>query len=176
MPTYTFSNTREWSCISSKSETGALTEYMRQLLPQNRSINPFHSVCIEGPQKDYLLNEFSDSSFGDNGLTGVCIIREDEKNSKNAIIDSLLMSSRIIGRNIEFVYLNYIIKDLTVKGYQILTADYIPTKKNAQVEDFYDKVGFKLMENIDGTKHYTLNVANFESKKVDYIKINSELD
>jgi hypothetical protein len=32
------------------------------------------------------------------------------------------------------------------------------------------------MENIDGTKHYTLNVANFESKKVDYIKINSELD
>jgi len=70
MPTYTFSfsNTRDWSCINTKSETGALTEYMRQLLPQNRSINPFHSVCIEGPQKDYLLNNFSDSSFGENSV------------------------------------------------------------------------------------------------------------
>ena len=60
MPTYTFSfsKTREWSCINTKSETGSLTEYMRLLEPKNRSIHPFHSVCIEGPQKDYLLYNF----------------------------------------------------------------------------------------------------------------------
>ena len=70
MPTYTFSfsKTRDWSCINTKSETGSLTEYMRVLEPQNRSIHPFHSVCIEGPQKDYLLNNFSDSSFGENSV------------------------------------------------------------------------------------------------------------
>jgi aminoglycoside 3-N-acetyltransferase len=70
MPTYTFSfsNSREWNCITSKSETGVLTEYMRKLSPQNRSINPFHSVCIEGPQKEYLLKDFSDSSFGENSV------------------------------------------------------------------------------------------------------------
>jgi len=113
--------------------------------------------------------------FGDNGLTGVCIAKEDEKDPKNVILDSLLMSCRIIGRNIEFVYVSHIIKDLANKGYQTLTADYIPTKKNAQVEDFYDKVGLNLIENVDGTKHYSLNIANFEPKKVDYIKINTEL-
>jgi predicted enzyme involved in methoxymalonyl-ACP biosynthesis len=85
------------------------------------------------------------------------------------------MSCRIIGRNIEFVYVSLIIKDLVNKGYQTLTADYIPTKKNSQVEYFYDKVGLNLIENIDGTKHYKLNIANFEPKKVDYIKINTEL-
>lgn len=70
MPTYTFSfsNTRDWSCLNTKSETGALTEFMRKHLPENRSINPFHSVCVVGPQKEYLLNEFSDSSFGDNSI------------------------------------------------------------------------------------------------------------
>lgn len=70
MPTYTFSfsKTREWSCINTKSETGSLTEYMRVLEPQNRSLNPFHSVCMEGPQKDYLLSNFSDSSFGENSV------------------------------------------------------------------------------------------------------------
>jgi FkbH-like protein len=116
---------------------------------------------------------FVKDKFGDNGLTGVCIAKKDEKDPKNVIIDSLLMSCRIIGRNIEFVYVSHIIKDLANKGYQLLTADFIPTKKNVQVEDFYDKVGFNLIENIDGAKRYTLNIANFESKKVDYIKINS---
>jgi len=118
---------------------------------------------------------FVKDKFGDNGLTGVCIAKEDEKNPKNVILDSLLMSCRIIGRNIEFVYVSHIIKDLANKGYETLTADYIPTKKNAQVEDFYDKVGLNLIENVDGTKHYSLNIANFEPKKVDYIKINTEL-
>ena len=126
-------------------------------------------------KKHEVYAMFVKDKFGDNGLTGVCIAKEDEKDPKNVILDSLLMSCRIIGRNIEFVYVSHIIKDLVNKGYQTLTADYIPTKKNAQVEDFYDKVGLNLIENIDGTKHYTLNIANFEPKKVDFIKINTEL-
>ena len=125
-------------------------------------------------KKHEVYAMFVKDKFGDNGLTGVCIAKKDEKDPKNVIIDSLLMSCRIIGRNIEFVYMNHIIKDLANKGYQLLTADFITTKKNIQVEDFYDKVGFNLIENIDGAKRYTLNIANFESKKVDYIKINRE--
>ena len=119
---------------------------------------------------------FVKDKFGDNGLTGVCIVKEDEIDPQNVIIDSLLMSCRIIGRNIEFSYFSHIVKDLANKGYQKLTANYVPSKKNAQVEDFYDKVGLNLIENIDGTKYYSLNIADFEPKKVDYIKINTQLD
>ena len=66
MPTYTFSysKSREWSCLNSKSETGVLSEYMRNAAPGNRSINPFHSVTLDGPNKEFLLNSYSDSSFG----------------------------------------------------------------------------------------------------------------
>lgn len=117
---------------------------------------------------------FVKDKFGDNGLTGVCIAYEDEKNPKNVIIDSLLMSCRIIGRNIEFVYLNYVINDLASKGYQIITADYIPTNKNGQVEYFYDNIGFKLVENIEGARHYSLDISNFVPKNVDYIKVNTK--
>ncbi len=126
-------------------------------------------------KKHEVYAMFVKDKFGDNGLTGVCITKEDKKDSKNVIIDSFLMSCRIIGRNIEFVYVSHIIKDLANKGYQTLTADYIPTKKNAQVEDFYAKVGFTLIENIDGTNYYSLNIASFEPKKIDYIKIITEL-
>jgi len=127
-------------------------------------------------KKHEVYAMFVKDKFGDNGLTGVCIVKEDEIDSKNVIIDTLLMSCRIIGRNIEFVYVCHIIKDLANKGYQKITADYIPSKKNAQVEDFYNKVGFSIIENIDGVKRYKLNIADFEPKKVDYIKINTELD
>lgn len=126
-------------------------------------------------KKHEVYSMFVKDKFGDNGLTGVCITREDEKDPQKVILDTLLMSCRIIGRNIEFVYVSHIIKDLSNKGYQKLTADYIPTNKNAQVMDFYDKIGLNLVENIDGTKHYALNIENFEPKNVDYIKINSEL-
>jgi len=70
MPTYTFSygTSREWSCLNTKSETGVLTEHMRKLAPNKRSINPFHSVSIDGPQTDFLLENFSDSSFGEKSV------------------------------------------------------------------------------------------------------------
>lgn len=118
---------------------------------------------------------FVKDKFGDNGLTGVCIAKEDEKDPKNMILDSLLMSCRIIGRNIELVYVSHIIKDLENIGYLTLTADYIPTKKNAHVEDFYEKVGLNLIQNVEGIKHYLLSFTNFEPKKIEYIKINKDL-
>lgn len=125
--------------------------------------------------KHFVFAMFVKDKFGDNGLTGVCIVKEDESNSKNAIVDSLLMSCRIIGRNIEYVYVNTIIENISQKGYETLSANFIPTKKNAQVESFYENVGLNLVETKEGSKKYSLNIKNFEGKKVDYIKVVSNL-
>jgi FkbH-like protein len=121
--------------------------------------------------KHVVYAMFVKDKFGDNGLTGVCIVKEDENNSKNVILDSFLMSCRIIGRNIEFVFIDYIIKELANKGYQTLGADYIQSSKNALVENFYDKVGFNIIENTNGTKKYELKIKSFEIKNIDYIKL-----
>ena len=68
MPTFTFSysSSREWNSNNTKSETGVLTEFMRKLENTSRSINPFHSVCVKGPNKNFLLDSISESSFGEN--------------------------------------------------------------------------------------------------------------
>lgn len=121
--------------------------------------------------KHVVYAMFVKDKFGDNGLTGVCIVKEDENNSKNVILDSFLMSCRIIGRNIEFVFIDYIIKEFANKGYQTLGADYIQSSKNALVENFYDKVGFNIIENTNGTKKYELKIESFEIKNIDYIKL-----
>lgn len=157
-------------------------QYVPRISQLTQKTNQFNLTTIrytENQVNQYLSSKsyqvyalFVKDKFGDNGLTGVCIAKEDKNDQNNVIIDTLLMSCRIIGRNIEFVFASHIINDLGNLGYQTLAADYIPSKKNKQVEDFYDKLGFNLIENINGVKRYMLNIASFEYEKVSYIKIN----
>ena len=124
----------------------------------------------DGKTKIYSM--FVKDKFGDNGLTGLCIIRIDQNNAENAIIDTLLMSCRVIGRNIEYVFVNYIIQQLQKLSIKTVTADFYPTKKNSQVELFYDKLKFDVVSKSEGGTKYFVNVTNFEYIKNDYIKIN----
>ena len=66
--------------------------------------------------------------FGDQGLCGVLI-------TKGSTVEAFLLSCRVLGRGIEF-------SPWQMLGFLgALTACYIPTAKNGQVEDFWDRVG-----------------------------------
>lgn len=122
-----------------------------------------------------IFSIFVKDKFGDSGLTGVCIITTDENDSHCAIIDSLLMSCRIIGRNIEFAFMNQVMKYLSGKGFSKVKGNFFATKKNAQVVDFYEKNGFHLIKNSNETeKEYELKIADFISKSFDYIQIEQQ--
>ncbi len=109
--------------------------------------------------------------FGDNGLTAVCIIKTDLQNKNVYCIDTFLMSCRIIGRNIEFVFMDYIMSWLNVKSpAAIVTAEYMPTNKNEQVQNFYISNGFTLMNEKEGTKAYSLELSKYQPKNITYIR------
>lgn len=94
--------------------------------------------------------------FGENGISLLSIIKI-EKNI--AHLDTFLLSCRILGRNIEKVFLNYILNHLFNRNISLIKAEYIPSKKNKQTEDFYDNMGFKLdLMGTDGTKYYSLDI------------------
>lgn len=77
--------------------------------------------------------------FGDHGITGLIIVRTD---GKRAVIDSLLLSCRILGKGIEHIFLEEILSRLKSAGIEIVEGCYIPTAKNIQTADFYEKSGF----------------------------------
>lgn len=106
--------------------------------------------------------------FGDNGITGVIIL---EHNNKNVFIDSYLLSCRVLGRGIEFEFLNSILKHLQSLGVETVYAQYIPTKKNEQVADFYDLMGFELIDEYN--KKYKIDLSKRKKDIIlkDYIKI-----
>jgi FkbH-like protein len=101
-----------------------------------------------------------DDKFGSFGVTGLCIVRYEDS---SAFIDTLLLSCRVLGRNIEVVFLNEIILMLKNKNISILKASYNKTPKNNQVEDFYEKLGFDLISANEHSKEYQLNINTCNS-------------
>jgi len=121
----------------------------------------------------YLYSLSVSDKYGDSGITGLSIIKLNT-NSQNAKIDSFMMSCRIIGRNIEFSFIDFIVQDLMEEKITKIDSLYIQTNKNEQVKGFYDNCLFSKVKSINGAKEYSLIVANYISKTKDYIKIINE--
>ena len=107
---------------------------------------------------------------GVSGVTGLCIIKIDKKN-QTADIDTFLMSCRIIGRNIEYAFMDYLISFLSHNKIENITAKYIKTQKNEQVKEFYDRCSFSLFKNINNERNYKLFLNKYEPKNYKYIKL-----
>jgi len=75
MPNFTFSyaQNRHWASNSTKSESGVLTEYFRKLKNTHRTVHPFHSISISGPNSKLYTSCTNLSSFGPNNPFEVLI-------------------------------------------------------------------------------------------------------
>jgi FkbH-like protein len=82
--------------------------------------------------------------FGDNGV--IAIVIGWLQPNKDLLIDTWLMSCRVLGRQVEPTTLNLIARNATQLGARRLVGEYIPTKKNGMVKDHYAKLGFTVME------------------------------
>ena len=92
--------------------------------------------------------------FGDNGITGAVFFKPVSDNQFE--IETLLLSCRILGKGIEQAFLSYCLNLLKLEGVQKIHASYLPTAKNSQVSDFYDRMGFSLTDIQNECKYYEL--------------------
>ena len=79
--------------------------------------------------------------FGDNGVTGVFIIKK--LNPHEWLLDTFLLSCRVMGREIEKGILNYIINEAKKNCVKTIKSQYIPTEKNIPIQNFLPECGFK---------------------------------
>ncbi len=89
-----------------------------------------------------LLGSVSDK-FGDHGIVIAATVAID---GEEAVVRSLLMSCRVIGREIERAFLGELLQELTRRGVARVRGDYVPTTKNGMVRDFYASCGFELVK------------------------------
>ncbi len=85
--------------------------------------------------------------FGDNGIIAIVIGRMAEPGV--VTIDTWLMSCRVLGRQVETATLNLAVHMARALGAHTLRGEYLPTKKNAMVQDHYTKLGFTQISRAD---------------------------
>ena len=96
--------------------------------------------------------------FGDNGITGTIFLRPVDDDTMS--IDTLLLSCRILGKGIEEAFFKTVLNLLRLDGYRRLEADYLPTARNGQTVDFYDRMGMTCTATgEDGSKHYEMPLS-----------------
>ena len=101
--------------------------------------------------------------FGDNGITGTYIV--EKNNEEEWIIDTFLLSCRIMGRGVEEIMMNQIVEKAKLSGIKRIKGEFIPTAKNKPAENFYENLGFK-KEN----EFWVFNTDNI-MKKPEHIKV-----
>jgi len=101
--------------------------------------------------------------YGDNGKVSLAIVN---LVGEEAVIDSFIMSCRVMGRYIEDQIIDYIENDLKEHGVKTIKALYKPTKKNKPVLGFYDRLGYKKINETNGEKEYKLDLSKKQLRKL----------
>jgi FkbH-like protein len=96
--------------------------------------------------------------FGNYGLIGVVII---EIVGSIAMIDTWIMSCRVLKRTVEHTVMNHVVDSLLKLNVQTLNGQYIPTDKNKLVLNLLRDLGMSETE----SNHYSLNLNNFQKLK-----------
>ena len=109
--------------------------------------------------------------FGDSGITGTMFMKPVDDTA--LYIDSLLLSCRILGKGIEEAFFKTVLNLMRLDGYRKVTASYLPTHKNGQTADFYDRMGMTCVRVDDeGNKHYEMMLDSvFEIKNCYNIRV-----
>ena len=163
----------EYERVKSKSDFTDLSEYMTNLkmlskverlssfnIPRvsqlSQRSNQFNLRTVRYSEKELndIMNSESEmglvfdlsDKFGSHGIISYLILKKLSKTE--LFIENWAMSCRVLERGMEQFILNYISEFSIQKGFTLITAEYIPTKKNIIVKDLYKKLGFLTVENI----------------------------
>ena len=110
--------------------------------------------------------------FGDMGLITVVTAKVD---GDEANVTDWLMSCRVLGRSVEAATYDTLMNALVRRGVKKVHAAYLPTKKNAMVNDHFDRLGLtRVHETEEGARYYHMSVADY-TPPVLHLKIENTL-
>ena len=102
--------------------------------------------------------------FGDNGLVSAMILLPVEGQLSCLEIDTWVMSCRVFGRQLEFEAMNIAVEAAKCRGVREIVGTYLPTPKNAVIQDLYAKLGFRPVNSSNhapGATRWSLIVSDY---------------
>lgn len=133
----------------SLSRIGQLVHKTNQFNLSTRRHSPSELERLAGSPDSIVAWLRLSDRFGDQGLVAVgIVVRETE----HTLLDTLLMSCRVMNRGVEAAMLAYLAREAAALGGQRLMGEYRPTPKNHMVADLLGDHGFDYAgDTADGT-------------------------
>jgi FkbH-like protein len=100
--------------------------------------------------------------FGDNGLISVVVVKVE---GETAIVDTWLMSCRVLKRQMEDEVINEIARLALQRNCTTVVGQYLPTEKNSMVRDLFPRMGFSLVEETPERTTYQLILEDFVPRR-----------
>jgi len=129
------------------------------LTTRRRTEAELHAL-MQDPDYSCLSFRLKDR-FGDHGLISILIAKQ---SANTLIIDTWLMSCRVLKRQVEDEVLNELIRVAQNRNCKKIEGTYLPTSKNEMVRDFYLRMGFTLMTENEKVREFELNSNSFQTK------------
>lgn len=99
--------------------------------------------------------------FGDSGLTGVVIVKY--VSPETAAVDTFLLSCRVLGRRVELSFWAHVMDAARTRRCRTFVTEYLPTAKNPQVRDFWDRLGLEFVaEDPTGRRNYKVDLSTVQ--------------
>ncbi len=108
--------------------------------------------------------------FGDNGIVGLAITRDEDE---RCIIDTFLLSCRVIGRGIETALLAHVADEACARGKAVLVGDFYRTSKNEPARSFYRDHGFAAVERDDTSERWELALDRSRIMVPEWVAVSS---
>ncbi len=177
--------------IELQKQTTSFEDYLQQLQMKLAAVNPAENLerlvqlvnktnqfnlttrryameemqeILADVQKRVFLFRSSDR-FGDNGIVSAAIV---DVSREVPIVEELVMSCRVMGKNLEYAIVEQIENSLQAEGFTRLQGIYIPTAKNTPVAKLYDQLGYVVLEDKE-SKIYEIELRN-RPKRVYFVE------
>ena len=165
--------TQQRKRVESEKNSSSFEEYLKHLnikihikKADEFTIPRISQLTLKTNQFNLTTKRYQEEDkFGDNGITSVFIIKKD--NEEEWIIDTFLLSCRIIGRGVEEGILDYIINEARKNNIKRIIGNFIPTKKNKPSESFLPNFGFE-KEN----EHWIYDLEKYSKKPSHLLLLN----
>lgn len=99
--------------------------------------------------------------FGDNGVVSVVVLRQVDNDVIE--IDTLLLSCRVMGRNIENAIMSYVLNFSRNKGYKKVIGKFLPTQKNMPASEYYSNLNFRLIDQSNSIFEYEFEILEIDT-------------
>ena len=124
------------------------------------------ATYLDHPERGLALLGRVADKFGDHGIAITATVSFE---GSNAAIETFLMSCRVIGREVEKAFLGSLLLILAQRGIVRITAQFLSTKKNSMVRNFYRENGFSFIGGDDSASSWAFDLSTQSVPRSEFV-------